>query len=69
MSKWIRVQDAVPEEGVCVLTYNSKDSIYSVDYIIEFEMIHEAGFIWANCLMAHGLDITHWMPLPEAPAK
>lgn len=67
--KWISVKEALPEEGLRVLTF-CKDSRYikdyKIDYIIEFKH-NPSGFIWA-CTLDDEMDkVSHWMLLPLPP--
>lgn len=73
--KWISVKDRLPEQE-----YNGKDMMN--EEIVLFQVIvcdrgkrvftdfraaskvHKCGWQWTS-----GLDITHWMPLPEPPEE
>jgi hypothetical protein len=58
--KWIRVEDAMPEEHEVVLVYCiSNDSIY-----LDFVSNPKDGNRWA---VIDKDDISHWMPLPSPP--
>ncbi|MCK9460616.1 MAG: DUF551 domain-containing protein [Proteobacteria bacterium] len=59
MTKWISVNDKMPEEGTYVLTcdYKNKESVLTARY-------KEGQFY----IFSFIVDIvTHWMPLPEVP--
>ena len=59
--EWISVDERLPETNEEVLVYSSVGKIYTACYIrvdgIEFWFENIDGF----------REITHWMPLPEAP--
>ena len=71
--KWISVKERLPEEDVAVLVYgqilNDPPDIIGVRrrYNGDQEWKHtwesEDGFIYRED------DVTHWMPLPEAPKE
>jgi len=74
-SRWISVEDNLPEEDVCVLIF-TKHKVTDIGRLMSEEAIAE----WAedgifydkktfdsdnwNCPCE---DVTHWMPLPEPP--
>jgi hypothetical protein len=60
MSKWIKVEDMLPEDGVWVLTFSG-----SIADDFQWDIGWCIGGKW-KCL---GWDypVTHWMPLPKAP--
>ncbi len=80
MSKWISVNDWLPEEGHNVLVFisNSRDEGYSIGY-------YTSGNWWGGIYRSNGCPeidlfypeggqhfidssyVTHWMPLPESP--
>ena len=56
--EWISVDERLPEEDVRVLVYINSERIYTkldTDRMVDGEWVR-----WSK-------DITHWMPLPEAP--
>ena len=53
--RWISVEDELPKEKGWYLIY---DSSMSHDVCMWY------GDCWGNCY-----NITHWMPIPEAPKK
>lgn len=59
---WISVDERLPEDGETVLTISSEAKMEVCFYKTEWEGIFQ---------QCHGLikiyNITHWMPLPEAP--
>lgn len=57
-SGWIRVEEGLPTPEKYVLTVDDDD-------LIEVDCINRSDGEWEN---GYG-DITHWMPLPEPPAK
>jgi hypothetical protein len=60
MSKWINVEDRLPDEDVRVLVYLNSDRSYTK---IDTDRNLEGKWVrW-------GADVTHWMYLPESPKK
>lgn len=61
VQEWISVKDRLPEEGECVIVYDTRE-----DYIGMWEF---SGVAWYNDdYNPLGIDeVTHWMPLPDAP--
>lgn len=59
---WISVEERLPEDGETVLTISSELEMEVYDYDSEWEGIFQKfnGSIKV-------FNITHWMPLPEAP--
>ena len=56
--EWISVDERLPEEDVRVLVYINSERSYTkidTDRMVDGEWVR-----WSK-------DITHWMPLPEAP--
>ena len=60
--EWISVDEALPEDQQMVLTIDTEGEMQVCFYETEWKGIFH---------MCHGLvkifNITHWMPLPEAP--
>ena len=60
--EWISVEDRLPEDQQTVLTIDTEGEMRVCFYETEWEGIFQ---------MHHGLtkifNITHWMPLPQAP--
>ena len=57
-SEWISVDERLPEENVRVLVCIKSDHSYTM---IDTDRLDDKGFVrWYK-------DVTHWMPLPEAP--
>ena len=57
-SEWISVDERLPEKDVRVLVYIKSDRSYTN---IDTDRLDDRGFVrWYK-------DVTHWMPLPEAP--
>jgi Protein of unknown function (DUF551) len=78
MSEWISTKDRLPD---CVGDEDCSANVLTTDgkntYVMA--LFYDAdGWMWANCYSdIHGdpqvdddySDITHWMPLPEAPKE
>lgn len=63
-SKWISVEDRLPEDGEVVMCHN-KAREYPV-----FCQWDESDLCWFNNSWTFGRGlITHWMPLPEPPKE
>lgn len=59
--RWISVDEALPEEGERVLTYNPKcgeGCCVDIDYRFDKDFWESQGVF---------SEITHWMPLPKPP--
>lgn len=71
MSEWISVDDDYPESGQNVLTYNPTGPVtYGIRQFVE----HNEHYMWDGEVVGrHYLlrqyPITHWIPLPDAPAS
>lgn len=61
-SKWISVEDGLPENGVWVLAYQD------VGWT-GVAQIEEDGWHWYTQDLIKISDPTHWMPLPEPPKE
>lgn len=59
VNRWIPVEDALPEENARCLVYTESGG-YGISRKIGRNLEK-----W-NCF---GLQVTHWMPLPEPPEK
>lgn len=70
---WIKVSDKVPEEGQRVIYYFEHTGISIGKYKKTMIADEETGEVWDYFDTFHGHDgflsddVTHWMPLPEAP--
>lgn len=57
-SEWISVDERLPDENVRVLVYINSERSYTK---IDTDRLKESKWVrWYK-------DVTHWMPLPEAP--
>ena len=69
-SKWISVEDRLPEPCVSVLTLRRRleDGACSqrVDSTIP---IYDGTFAWFSDTHSWKTKVTHWMPLPEPPKE
>ena len=63
-SKWISVEDRLPEPGVVVLVYSKLGCTY-FSYILRY---HLEGRPFA-IEYSGGWEITHWMPMPVPPKE
>ena len=61
MSEWISVKDRLPAIYLNVLIYDTIDNYISNSLLNENNQ-------WIGC-KSNIDDITHWMPLPEAPKE
>lgn len=58
MSEWISIDERLPEEDVRVLVYINSERSYTK---FDTDRLKEGKWVrWYS-------DVTHWMPLPEAP--
>lgn len=60
---WVSVEDGLPDYDVRVLTY-SKFRHMSDRKLYRFD---DRTIVFRPDGMKPGIDITHWMPLPDAP--
>ncbi len=73
MSKWIKVEDGLPEDGVQVLFYHHfvVKGFYSSRYhgrgYFETAWLDDADFTGEGVRYKQHFDVTHWQPLPEKP--
>ena len=58
---WISVEERLPAEGVIVLAYHSSCYSQGTNYM------HSK--VWQETVNGINHDITHWMPLPNAPSQ
>ena len=58
-TEWRDEREEKPEHGAQVLVYDAR----SLQYDIAVYYAHGTAFQWDTAL----IDLTHWMPLPEAP--
>ena len=63
MPQWIAVDDWLPEEGQSILGY-----IFAPAFYIEIDVFYFQDGVFGN-KSAEGYDVTHWMPLPDAPKE
>ena len=73
MPRWISVEERLPEDDANVLVYaignNENSCIAMTSYTHNLHGFHIEGWRspWQYFFYEH--TITHWMPLPEPPAK
>jgi len=60
---WISVKDRLPEKNSELLLLMCVDG-YELGYYERY-----TGYGWTNVLGTDCLNVTHWMPLPEAPKE
>ena len=61
-TKWIPVTERLPEKNRCILICSKQGGIA--------EGVYMGGGAWIQYRWnAVGMDVTHWMPLPEAPKE
>ena len=66
MSEWISVKDSVPERYLRVIVCNSHKGV--ADGHLTGHKTRDGKPLWSTS-DGRRSDITHWMPLPEAPAE
>ena len=68
MDKWISVDDALPDEGVDVLTYRVGGVMF-VDHMERFPYRHDLSWYGDFLDPDLGIDgwVRFWRPLPDAP--
>jgi len=82
VSEWISVKDRLPPQDTPVLVMTSKNIRHSEDYYYmavsdryKKDIHTDSGYrfnvreLKVNYPRVNCLDITHWMPLPEAPKE
>lgn len=57
---WISVEDELPKDGDCVLICNNRGLMTTSLY---------EGKEWVISETYLAVNVTHWMPLPQAPKK
>jgi hypothetical protein len=73
MTEWISVKDKLPELGSRVLAYgNDSDREFGITTVDYVKYSREQSPSWAMVSSGCGccdscLNVSHWMPLPEAP--
>lgn len=66
ISRWIHINERLPEDGRYIVFRQIPGGNSYIDIAILFvDAGHEAGLSPLPSLM----HVTHWMPLPEPPAK
>ena len=60
--EWISVEDRLPEDNETVLTIDTESKMEVCFYQTEWK-----GVFQRYCGFVKIFNITHWMPLPEAP--
>ena len=69
MSKWISVKDRLPEDGT-YLALNSERSV-----VANYGLLTNGEGVWQLYIPGVAIlfqpilkEVTHWMPLPDAPS-
>ena len=62
--EWISIEDRLPEKGVNVLVYSRSCGIVRDRYDMT---LPNGTVIFHGTREEYREDVTHWMPLPEAP--
>ena len=65
MSKWISVEDRLPEKQGYYLVYTEEDGVFSAEYNPKRERCPWTDESEGYC----DFPVTHWMPLPEPPKE
>jgi hypothetical protein len=72
MSEWISVKDEMPEYDTPVLVYrwpDGNDEQHPI-FVAVLDNDVNIGVHFASFVNGHiGVNITHWMPLPEPPQE
>ena len=58
VSRWISVDERLPEEGVEVIVYNKGGGVIPDISYVKGRWVWDAGIV---------KNVTHWMPLPKGP--
>lgn len=68
-SPWVRCEDKLPEEGIVVNVACERPSL---ERFADVGVINDGFWYYAytnqKILVAGGVAVTHWMPLPEPPS-
>lgn len=75
LGRWVSVRERMPDSDGPVLVYTPKNEHATV-WIDRWQMQREAPLSWSSATIETGFmwdgfefeDVTHWMPLPAAPA-
>ena len=67
--RWIPVTERLPEKGGDYLCYCCIDGHieYPFSMVLRYYIVDENPHFQHEC--AHGLNVTHWMPLPTPPKE
>ncbi len=71
MDAWIKCSDKLPDNDQQVLTYGIKlENIHDDSLPIITAIFHKKKFISDHfCESSYIENVTHWMPLPNAPEE
>lgn len=64
-SKWISVNDRLPEKDQIVLCYKAGRGVRIGKHLVATYADGVSAF--KDCLLDYAFGATHWMPLPEPP--
>lgn len=64
MKEWISIKDELPQEDFMVIAA-SDDDVFATHFRCGFV----DGDYWFDIERQRGIEVTHWMPLPEPPQQ
>jgi len=72
MSKWINIEDRLPESHIEVLTWPQRENSYGSEISGYYDASKSCFFV--DCEDSYfcyelPIEVTHWMPLPEPPKE
>jgi len=65
-SEWISVKNKLPEKSDEYIVADESNNVFSLIYRTDIKWCYQADNKGYHDLYEHN-DITHWMPLPDAP--
>ena len=68
--KWIPVSERLPGESESIILVTDSNYPYRLPRVVRSKALTEEEF-WGVTIgfFAHGVKITHWMPIPEPPQE
>lgn len=68
-TKWIRVEDGLPETSGKYLTLVKSETPYVLNYSAKRELFNAFDSLDEEFCYKVAIEVSHWMPLPELPKE